>query len=275
MKYKLFCSDFDGTLVRTDGTISDKTKAAIHRYMQAGGIFTICSGRMLSSILPRAREMGLTDGLVVACQGGVIAELKTGKVLKNVAFRKKDAIALLRLLEQENHHIHAYTPEGLFANRRDELLTAYEKMCGVRATVPREPLSKWAEKRGESVNKILVMLEPEKRDALRDKLESTLGEQYFITTSHAYLVEVTPRGVDKGSAVRFLSEYFSVPREETAAIGDELNDLPLLEAAGGKFTVENGAAKLKKIARVMPSCDEDGVACALDIAMETKGGTNQ
>ena len=268
MKYKLFCSDFDGTLVRADGSISEETKSTISRYMREGGIFTVCTGRMLPSVLPRTKELGLNEGLVVACQGGVIASLSTGEILKSVCFKYEDALSLLRLLEAKDHHIHAYTLHTLYANRRDEMLDAYEETCGVKATIPDLPLSEWLKKSGQSVNKILVMLEPEKRDFLRRELEEVLGGQYTVTASHAYLVEVTPTGADKGSAVRFLSEYYKIPKERIAAIGDELNDLPLLNAAGGRFAVENAAKELKKIAQVMPSCEEDGVKCALERAMQ-------
>ena len=76
-----------------------------------------------------------------------------------------------------------------------------------------------------------------------------------------------PRGVDKSKALTVLSEKFSLPRERIAAIGDELNDLPMIEAAGGKFAVANAKEKLKELATVVPSVEEDGVAAALGIAM--------
>ena len=55
MKYPLFLSDFDGTLVRSDGTTSEGNKRAIAAYRKAGGTFAVCTGRMLSSILPRLK----------------------------------------------------------------------------------------------------------------------------------------------------------------------------------------------------------------------------
>ena len=55
MKYDVFLSDFDGTLVRSDGTVSETNKAAIARYRAAGGIFAIVTGRMLAAIMPRLK----------------------------------------------------------------------------------------------------------------------------------------------------------------------------------------------------------------------------
>lgn len=266
MKYRLFCSDFDGTLVRADGTISDETKKEIARYTAAGGVFTVVTGRMTSSILPRVREFA-SEGIVISYQGAVISDIKTGKILKNACFEEEDALGAVRLLEEGNQHIHVYTGEGLFVNRRDEMLDEYERICAVTGTVV-EDLSAWLLKTHPPVIKILVMIEPEKRLALKDELVEKLGAKYFVTCSNEWLVELMPAGQDKGSAIRFLSEYFHVPKAEIAAIGDQLNDLPMLMEAGGKFAVSNAQEELKKLAFIVKSCEEDGVAEALKIARE-------
>lgn len=267
MKYRLFCSDFDGTLVRADGTISDGVKEEIARYTAAGGIFTVVTGRMTSSILPRVREFA-SDGIVVAYQGAVIADVRTGKPMKCEGFDEDDALRAVRILEEDGHHIHVYTDKGLFVNRRDEMLNEYERICAVTGTVVNEKLSDRLVKERPPVIKILAMIEPEKRLALKEHLQRRLGERYFVTCSNEWLVELMPTGQDKGSAVRFLSEYFRIPKAEIAAIGDQLNDLPMLSEAGGKFAVANAEAELKAIATVVKSCEEDGVREALKIARE-------
>lgn len=267
MRYRLFCSDFDGTLVKSDGTISDKVKEEIARYTAAGGIFTVVTGRMTSSILPRVKEFA-SDGIVVAYQGAVIADVKTGKLMKSGGFDEEDALRAVRLLEEDDHHIHVYTDKGLFVNRRDEMLNEYERVCAVTGTVVNEKLSDWLVKERPPVVKILAMIEPEKRLALKAHLQRRLGSAYFVTCSNDWLVELMPTGQDKGSAIRFLSEYFRIPKAEIAAIGDQLNDLPMLAEAGGKFAVANAQTELKAIATVVKSCEEDGVAETLKIARE-------
>ena len=58
MQYRLIVSDFDGTLRRTEGGISDGNIRAISEYVEAGGVFALCTGRMASSIRPYAKELG-------------------------------------------------------------------------------------------------------------------------------------------------------------------------------------------------------------------------
>ena len=264
MKYDLFVSDFDGTLVRADGTISEQTKEVIAKYRARGGIFTICTGRMVPSIVPRARELGITSGPVIAFQGSVVYDMGKGEVIRAGCFPREAALFLIRLLEKEGLHIHIYTVWDLFTNRRDGMLEAYEKVCGVRGTVVGGSLADYAEREKLSIVKVLVMVKPEKREALRERLSQRLGEEYYVTSSSDWLVEVMPAGENKGKAVSFLSGYYHIPQERIAAAGDQLNDLPMLEAAGGKFAVANGVEALKRAAFVIPSNEEDGVAYALE-----------
>ena len=264
MKYKLFISDFDGTLVHSDGTISARTKEAIARYTAAGGIFAVCTGRMLRSILPRLKELGIEEGLVVAYQGAMIADIKSGKLLKDEGFAFEDALKVIRLLEADGQHIHVYADDILYSNRDDELLRIYEKICGVKGEVAQELLSDMVAAKRMNVTKILAMTAPDVRDGLREKLSRALGEGFFVTTSSEWLVEVMPAGQSKASAVDFLSEYYKVPHGDIAAIGDQLNDLPMLQRAGGKFAVKNGETELKVGAIEVPSNDDDGVAFAIE-----------
>ena len=82
---RLIVSDFDGTLANSENQVPESVVNAINAYVNDGGIFAVCTGRILPSVLPRARGMGL-KGLVVACQGSVIAEIETGKIIRNVCF---------------------------------------------------------------------------------------------------------------------------------------------------------------------------------------------
>ncbi len=264
MNYDIFLCDFDGTLVRGDGTISEKNRRAIEKYRNGGGIFAVCTGRMPASILPRLKELGIEEGLVVAYQGATVLDVATGKPLKNDGFTKEQAQRALRFLEGEDVHIHAYTLNDCYCNRDDEGLRIYEKVCGVTGIAVAEPLSDYVERNGLHIVKALAMLPPEEKEGLRLRAQVALGDEFFVTCSSDWLVEIMPAAQNKAAAADFLSAYYGVPLCRVAAIGDQLNDLPMIERAGGKFAVENAQEPLKKIARVVPSCEEDGVAYAIE-----------
>lgn len=267
MKYKIFISDFDGTLVRDDGTVSEKNKAAICRYREQGGVFAVCTGRMTPAILPRVRELGL-NGLVASFQGAVITEIESGKTLRCSVFQDELAYRVVRMLEERGYHTHVYTAEKMYCNVADEALAMYERVCGVKAEIV-PCLHEFARNHSLKIVKAVVFVEKERRVETEETLATLFGADCYVTSSAHYLVEVMPAGRNKGEALAFLSDYYGVDSQEIAAIGDMNNDIPLVAAAGGKFAVENAEEGLKRIARVVPSCENDGVAYALErYAME-------
>ena len=126
------------------------------------------------------------------------------------------------------------------------MLAAFTKGCAASAaTVPRGPAcGVCGTREGLDIVKVLVMVEPEKRDALRERLSQSLGEEYYVTSSSDWLVEVMPAGENKGTRgdLLFPNTFISL-QARIAAAGDQLNDLPMLEAAGGKFAVSETAWK--------------------------------
>ena len=69
------------------------------------------------------------------------------------------------------------------------------------------------------------------------------------------------KGDDKGAALKYIADYYKIPLENTVAVVDNLNDLPMIEAAGTGVAVANALEELKTYAdEVCPSCDDDGIA---------------
>ncbi len=257
INYPLIISDFDGTLLRTDGTIAPETRRAISDYTAAGGTFGICTGRMYTSILPRARELGL-KGLVSSYQGSVVTDIESGNILVDGYIPAEDAAEICRVFESMNLHIHLYELERFYVNRRDEALEEYEKTCGVKGeVVESEPLSGLVLKQNLRVRKVLALVPAEEKMSVFRETERALGEKFYVTYSAAQLVEVTSKRYSKGTAVRFMAEYYGVPVERTIAVGDSLNDLPMLEAAGLGLAVKNADDALKAKIRVFPYTNDE------------------
>ena len=108
-----------------------------------------------------------------------------------------------------------------------------------------EPLSALVAREKLKVRKVLAMVEPADKKRIFSAVEKALGEEFYVTYSAASLVEITSKTFNKGSAVRFMADYYHVPVERTVAVGDSLNDLPMLEAAGLGLAVRNADEMLK------------------------------
>ena len=119
IKYPLILSDFDGTLVKSDGTISDFSKSTIKDYIQNGGIFAISTGRMPAGILPRVKELGLS-GFACCAQGSVIIDIASNEVVLQGEIPNDVAVKVCQKMEDMGLHIHVYDLWEYYCNMDDE-----------------------------------------------------------------------------------------------------------------------------------------------------------
>ena len=261
---RLIVSDFDGTLANSKNEVPGKVVKAIEEYERAGGIFAVCSGRILSSIMPRVKEIGL-GGLVVACQGSVIADLSSGEIIRNVSFTGGQTAEICGVFEELETNAQIYFNGGYYSDLPvgERHLKRYEEIVGgaLHSQLPLKYVALNAEKEGVRFNKVATLCYPVMQAELYKKIRERLGDRYDVTCSAAVLVEVSPLGETKGKALRFLAERYGVPVENTVAIGDNLNDLSMIEAAGVGVAVANGVEELKRAADyVSVTNDECAVA---------------
>lgn len=266
LKCKLIISDFDGTLADTSNEVSEENVQAINRFVADGGIFAVCTGRILPSILPRVRQIGL-KGIVIACQGSVIADIESGKIIRNFKLNSAQSSYICSKLEGLNSNILAHTDEGFYTNIPDgtDYLTKYERVTGINAGHVDMPLSEFIEQKGITCQKIAALVANEEQAELFEKLTKIFGDEFEVTCSAKVLIEITPVGENKGTALKYLSEHYDVPRALTCAIGDNLNDLSMIEAAGYGVAVGNSSPALKERAKIVTvTNDEHAVARVIE-----------
>lgn len=256
---KLIVSDFDGTLITSDQRVLPEVKSAISSYISDGGIFAVCTGRMLASILPQVRALGL-EGLVVACQGTVIADIKSGELIRNGGLSASEAAEICKVLEDLGAPINAYSGDKLFSNipKDNKYLKLYEKITGITAKHVSSPLSEYVSASDEKWQKIASLCRPEDRQKLLYYLSEKFAGRYDVTCSADVLVEVSPLGDDKGSALRFLANHYGIDIKDTVAAGDNLNDLPMIIAAGTGVAVGNAVQGLKDAADYISCTNDEG-----------------
>lgn len=245
---KLIVSDFDGTLLGDDQKVSDGNKAAINEYVACGGIFAVCTGRALCSILPRVRELGL-KGLVIANQGCVIADIESGEIIKNSELAYNDVAEICREISALGHQVNIYSGDIFYTDipKDNVYLQTYEKIVGVE-TIYCENLPRFVTENKINCQKVVSLVHEVDRDWLYNKLNDKLSNRFEVTCSAKVLVEIAPFGENKGAAVKFLCEHFNVPIEKSVACGDNLNDLSMIVAAGTGVAVANADNRLKEAA---------------------------
>ena len=259
INYGLIVSDFDGTLICEDGTFPQKNKEKILEYIQAGGIFAISTGRLPMAVLKRARELGI-QGVISCGHGSVIVDIESEKILFDGSMPNAVAVKICKKMESMGLHVQAHLPWEYYANKNGVELQFYQKATHSQAKlVLEQPLSEFLEKQGCNVAKMLAIVAAEENDAIMRALVAENFENCHVTRGAATLVEVVNAQYSKGTALQFLAEHYHVPIEKTIAIGDQLNDISMIEVAGLGIAVQNADKGLKeRAAMVSDYTNEEG-----------------
>lgn len=263
LKNKLIVSDFDGTLLTKDQQIPETVKIAINEYVENGGVFAVCTGRMPTAILPQVRALGL-KGLLVAYQGAMILEIESGKILKNGYLKNSDLLGICEFAEELRKEIdvglNVYSDDIYYTDlpEKNDGLKTYEKIIGVEAIKTNCPMYEYVKNHSLHSQRVTFMVKPEDKIKVYNKLCEKFGKDFDVTYSASVLVEIGTLGNDKGSALEFLSEYYNIPANSTVAVGDNLNDLPMIKKAGVGVAVGNAVDALKNEADFIAVTNNEG-----------------
>lgn len=262
INYPIIVSDFDGTLVNDDGTISIENKNAIEKYTKDGGVFAISTGRLHYGILSRAKELGL-KGAVCCCQGAVIIDIESGEFLLRGCLSNEVTVKICEKMESLDVHFHVYGNDTFYCNKDDEWLRWYEKAVRNQGKIVTDiPMSQFVKENGICAFKILAIVPPSENERVMLEAQKEAFEGCIVTKSAEVLVEVVNANYSKGTAVEFLANRFGVPLEKVISVGDQWNDIPMIEKAGLGIAVKNADEKLKSRARIVLDCTNEESAIA-------------
>ena len=249
----LVATDLDGTLLRTDGTLSERTRAVLRSLDERGVPVVVVSARPIRWMDHLLDTLG-RHGLASLGNGAVLIDLRSGEPLEVNAIEHDVARDLVADLRAAAPGV-AFGVECLSGMLREEAFPAHPgDVCVVGLEGWHEPVLK------------LLVGHPDLRpaDALRELVTEVVGERGTPTWSVDWLVEIGPPGVTKATSLARLAERFGVPREAVAAFGDMPNDVPMLRWAGTSYAVANAHADVRAVAdRMVPGNDDDGVAVTL------------
>ena len=260
LSYRLLATDIDLTLTRTDRTVSERTAGCIRRAFRRGAYVTLCTGR-----LPRSAEpyRGLITGSVplILGNGAILQDALTGRTDYERLMPPEDARSVMAWGAGRGEGMFVWTRSGLYADRTGPAFDSYGRLVHVPPVLMRD----FSEPIGQGVYKVMIIGEPARiAEDLREALSCPPG-RVTAFTSDAGALEIVPEGVDKGTGLQKAAELLGIPREQVIAVGDGMNDVPMLRWAGLGCAMANAAPEVRAEADVIaPSCDEDGLAWVLE-----------
>ncbi|MCP0887127.1 sugar-phosphatase [Ligilactobacillus sp. WILCCON 0076] len=262
---KLVAIDIDGTLVNSAKKLTPAVKTAIAAAKKLGVKVVICSGRPFSGVKPLLKELDLDNQAdqYVICFGGAMVQATDGKIidLKGISYENYQDLELLA--RKKDLHFHAISQDKIFtANRDIGHYTVYESKLVNLEIFYRTP----EELREEKLIKAMFIDDSEKLDyAMKDWAPfAKLEDEVVFTKSSPFYLEANAKGVNKAAAVDILAKQLHLKSAEIMAIGDENNDLSMIEYAGLGVAMGNAIDTVKAAADVQTSDnDHDGVAAAI------------
>jgi Cof subfamily protein (haloacid dehalogenase superfamily) len=254
---RLVATDLDGTLLHSDGTVTDRTRAVLAELDARGVPVVFTTGRPIRWMEELWDDVG-GHGLAICSNGALVYDVARRQVRDFRAVPREVGVSIAEQLR-------AAVPGTHFA---------IEHTAGWASEVdfPRHPEDRAERTSGEltdifrdDVVKVLAVhrdLEPEE---FWRRVETVVGDQVVTTWSSSFaLVEISAAGVTKASTLEALAAEMGVGAAEVVAFGDMPNDLPMLEWAGTSYAMANAHGSVRDLAdHLAPSNDDDGVARVL------------
>jgi hydroxymethylpyrimidine pyrophosphatase-like HAD family hydrolase len=255
---RLVATDLDGTLVRSDGTISERTRAAVLAAQDAGSVFVMVTARPPRWLHDLSHLVG-DHGVAIVANGAILYDVLHRKAIRTrlidpaIGLEVAQAIrAAIPGVQFAIERPDRYGQEPVYVNRwpmpDDSLIAAVEELLT------------------EPAAKLLVQHPSLHSDELLALVDPLVGQR--VTASHSGghgLVEISATGVSKAAMLADFAADQGISPAETIAFGDSINDLPMLAWAGTSYAVANAHPEVLAIVdEVAPTNDEDGVAAVLE-----------
>lgn len=268
MKYKLIAIDIDGTLLNSNSEITPATINAIQRAHQAGITVVISTGRRFYSAKPIVENLSLD--IFVSCHNGVLLKRLDGEVLYYLPLECDTAKKAIKCVKETGefpivYHGHQDAADIFIENLHDnvsqrivdyisnhmEFVTTYQNLESQLEKDVLEIVSIVSRKRVDKVYK-----------HLRERLNSSAEIIRWLPSDGSVgFLEIAHRKTSKAEPLKHLSKKLGIKREEIIAIGDNFNDMGMLQYAGLPIVMDNAPEELKKMGfSVTLSNDEDGIA---------------
>lgn len=285
MNYRLVAVDVDGTLLNSKQQLSERTKIAIQQLVSKGVLLCISTGRPVQVVELFRKLLGIKDLSYILYNGAMLAVGEEHRIVYEQNLAAVDALALLMLGAELGATLIAWSKNCLYVsdgsitsasdeqkivseqtiltgtNRFTERINYYRKINSVEPQLITEPAALAA----QGITKIIWFDEVERMPLLMEALRRhPVQEHIHSFPSNPRFLELVDKNCSKASALEQLIKYLKISREETIAIGDGWNDVPMLQYAGLGIAMGNAPDEIKALAdEVTLSNDEDGVAVAL------------
>ncbi|MFF9406102.1 HAD family hydrolase [Streptomyces anandii] len=257
--FALVATDLDGTLLRSDGSVSRRTRDALAAATAAGAAHIVVTGRAVPWTRHILDDLGYR-GLAVCGQGAQVYDAGEHRLLTSVTLDRKLAAVALAKIEAETGPLYlAASRDGLDG----EVLVGPGYRVG--GPLPATPFTDVADLWSAPLNKIYIQHPALTDDELADVARRSAGGFVSVTMAGEGIVELLPLGLSKATGLSLAARRLGAKASGTVAFGDMPNDVPMFAWAAHGVAMANAHAELRAVAdEVTASNEDDGIAVVLE-----------
>jgi hydroxymethylpyrimidine pyrophosphatase-like HAD family hydrolase len=255
---KLVATDLDGTLLHSDGTVTERSRLALEELDRRGVTVVFVTGRPIRWMDDLWQHVG-EHGIAICSNGGIVYDVQRHEVIEARTISREVGLKVADL-------IRTAIPGSAFAM---EMTDGFAKEPAYRPDAEIPPglvIGELEETYTDTVVKLLARHGELPAQRFWNDVDHLVG--HLVTTtwsSDDALVEMSGHGVTKASTLASYCEEHGIGRDEVVAFVDMPNDLPLLKWAGTAYAMANAHTSVFPDAtHTAPSNDEDGVAAVLE-----------
>jgi Cof subfamily protein (haloacid dehalogenase superfamily) len=262
---RLVLSDVDGTLVDSKKRLTDRAKYAVQELKRRGILFAITSGRPPRGMKHLLEDLRLSTP-VAAFNGGMLLTPEL-KILSQKTLDREIAKHVVQTILDRHHDVWIYRGQDwLIRDRNAPHVDQEMRTVQFEPKVVPDLFDDAASNQFDDIVKIVGVsnnvsdLEQTSREVWKDfspNLSAALSQPYYLDVTHPE--------ANKGFVVKFLSDYFKIPPQEIATLGDMPNDIEMFNRSGLSIAMGNGGDEVKQSAsKVTDSFDDEGFAKAIE-----------
>lgn len=262
MSKKMFFIDLDGTTLKDDKTIPEENIRAISQTVDQGNYVSIATGRALVSAEQVAKQLGMMKKgcFLISFNGGIIYDLNDMSILRNLRLQDDHASYLFREAKRWGLHMQAYSETSILARNESPELTFYAQKTRMEYDI----IPDLYERSVFQTPKVLLvsMEDHELLEKFQQEHKSWEEGRCVSFFSCPEYLEYCPLGGTKADAIKIFEEKLGIAHEDTIAVGDEQNDLGMIQMAGIGVAMKNASDEIKKYADYVTEKDNNqgGVA---------------
>ncbi len=265
---ELITSDIDETLVDDTKNVPVRNREAIARAQEMGIIVMLATGRGPYELRTIPDQAGVIhdDRFIICCNGAIILDAKTREIIKSYPLEYDYAVNVFKYAKENNLQAFIYTLEKKYAINMDEFEKSAEytndtnvkQITGNNLEFLKDRIILKALIKNTDLD-FLHSIEPDIAELCNYDVEIAYSSDMYM--------EINAQGVDKGRALTKVCQHYGIDMANTLVIGDNYNDIAMLEVAGTSVAVANAHLQVKEVAHhVTKATNNEG---AVGEAIET------